>query len=102
MKSIKTLVNEQNFRLRDDTKFYADIFTCPECGSKKHSDLGEYDCVNGKRKGDFYQYYMMQCDDCGARFYNVFRNLGALTGEQLDNIVQSGHTSFKQLAEKPE
>lgn len=102
MKSIETLINEEKFRLRDDTKFYHKIYECPFCGSKSADDLSEFDCIPGKSKDKFYQYYMMRCNDCGKTYYNVFSNLGALSGEQFDKIVKPQSVSFARLASDPE
>ena len=80
-----------------EEKKYTDLWTCPHCKSKKYRELADYEPVLNETNGILYQYYASQCNECGKKFYNVARYIGALSAEELNELTNTNR--FKDYEE---
>ena len=79
-------------------KKYAKIYTCPYCGSGEYME-SDYEPIAGKEEGTMYQYYACVCADCKKRYYNVARYIGAMTAEEINELVDSN--SINKFTNQP-
>lgn len=80
-----------------EEKKYTDLWTCPHCKSKKYRELADYEPIMNETNGILYQYYASQCKECGKKFYNVARYIGALSAEEFNELTNTNR--FKDYEE---